>query len=157
MKPVRNASARIVSLQESLDNNLIAGFHSAMSTALPFLDNLVSQPEGKLLAMRHASHTFRLVKQKIYGQSAVTDLTIAAIVSMAQYEHHQNQFQQGSVHLQGLWQIAQLRGGISDLIRSPYGLGQKLLRYSQALTIRVYIIRAYTYVSLGSILSIHCN
>lgn len=98
-----------------------------MSTALLYLDNMAKKPRGKLQAMRHASHTFRLLKQKLCGQDAITDSTIAAVVSMAQYEHNQNHIKQGLVHVQGLWQIAQLRGGISNLIRSPSGLGQKML------------------------------
>jgi hypothetical protein len=115
--------------------NLIAfavGFHSTMAIALSSLDNLLTKPEGKVQAMRHVSHTFCLVNQKLCGQSALTDYTIAAIVSMAQYEHHHNRIQQGSVHAQGLWQIAQLRGGVSNLITSVPGLGLKLLRYNQA-------------------------
>ena len=129
--------------------DFVAGFHSTMSTALLCLDNLISKPGGKLQAMRHASHTFRLLKQKFHTQSAITDSTIAAVVSMAQYEHHQNQFKQGIVHVQGLWRIAQLRGGISNLIRSPSGLAQKMLRYGQASTTTAYIIRAYIDVSQG--------
>lgn len=102
-----------------------------MATALLCLDKVVSKPKGKAQALRHASHTLRLVQQKISSQSAVTDLTIAAVISMAQYEHHRDQFQQEYVHVQGLWQMAQLRG-ISNLITDPSGLGQKLLRYVSA-------------------------
>jgi hypothetical protein len=100
-----------------------------MATALNYLDNLVIEPEGKFQAMRHASHMLRVVNQNLHEQSAINDFTIAAVINMAQYEHHQRQFQQGSIHMQGLWQIAQLRGGVSNLIRSPSGLGQKMLRY----------------------------
>ncbi|KAB8071425.1 hypothetical protein BDV29DRAFT_159519 [Aspergillus leporis] len=60
-----------------------------MATALLCLDNLVSKSEGKLRAMRHASHTFRLLQPNINRQSAVTDLAITAVISMAQYEHQQ--------------------------------------------------------------------
>ncbi|KAE8381499.1 hypothetical protein BDV26DRAFT_255307 [Aspergillus bertholletiae] len=105
-----------------------ACFHSTMATALLSFDSLVSKPYGKMQALRHASHTFRLVNQKLCSQSAVTDLTIAAVVSMAQYEYHQKRYQQGSAHVQGLWQIAQLRGGVSNLATNPSGLGQKVLR-----------------------------
>lgn len=100
-----------------------------MATALSCLAKQASQPEDRLWAMRHVSRTFSLVNQKLAGQNAVTDLTIAVIVSMAQYEHHQNQYQQGSVHVQGLHRIAHLRGGIPQLIKNPTGLVQKVLRY----------------------------
>jgi hypothetical protein len=119
---------------------LPAGFHSTMAIALSSLDNLLTKSEGKVQAMRHVSHTFRLVNQKLCGQSALTDSTIAAIVSMAQYEHHQNRIQQGSVHAQGLWQITQLRGGVSNLITSVPGLGLKLLRYDEATKSAAFVL-----------------
>lgn len=99
-----------------------------MAMALLCLHNLVSQPEDKLLVLRHASHAVRLVNQKLSLNRAVTDPTITAVVSMAQYEHRQNRFQQGSAHVQGLWQMVQLRGGLSNLMSSTAGLGQKTLR-----------------------------
>ncbi|KAJ5886259.1 uncharacterized protein N7473_008933 [Penicillium subrubescens] len=105
-----------------------ACFHSSMATALFCLDNIMGRSENKLQALRHASRTVRLVNQKLSLKSAITDFTIAAVISMAQYEHHQNRFQQGSAHVQGLWQISQLRGGVSNLTGSPSGLGQKMLR-----------------------------
>ncbi|KAH1637309.1 hypothetical protein KXX16_004983 [Aspergillus fumigatus] len=105
-----------------------ACFHSTMATALLCLDNLVSKPDGKLQAMRHASNTFCLLQQKISLQSVITDLTIAAVIGMAQYEHQLHQFQQGSVHVHGLWRMAQLRGGILKLMEGQSGLGEKILR-----------------------------
>ncbi|KAI5918725.1 hypothetical protein F4810DRAFT_704032 [Camillea tinctor] len=103
-------------------------FTDAMATAISCLNNLVSKPEGVLQAMHHVSHTFRLVNQKLSSQSAVTDLTIGVIVSMAQYEQNQTQFQQGSVHVRGLRRITQLRGGMLELTTSSAGLVQKMLR-----------------------------
>ncbi|KAH1597852.1 hypothetical protein KXV95_001375 [Aspergillus fumigatus] len=60
-----------------------ACFHSTMATALLCLDNLVSKPDGKLQAMRHASNTFCLLQQKISLQSVITDLTIAAVIGQS--------------------------------------------------------------------------
>lgn len=103
----------------------ITAFHSSMVTALFCLDKIVGRLESKLQALRHASRTAGLVNQKLSLKSAITDSTIAAVISMAQYEHHQNRFQQGSAHVQGLWQISQLRCGVSNLTGSPSGLGLK--------------------------------
>ncbi|GFF29052.1 hypothetical protein IFM61606_10282 [Aspergillus udagawae] len=105
-----------------------ACFHGVMATTILHLNNLTSKPEGLFEARRHISHTFRLVHQKLSGQSAVTDETIAVIVSMTQYEHYQHQYQQGSVHVQGLRRIAQLRGGLLQLVTGGSGLAQKMLR-----------------------------
>ncbi|OJI99598.1 hypothetical protein ASPVEDRAFT_39002 [Aspergillus versicolor CBS 583.65] len=105
-----------------------ACFHSTMAMALLCMDNIVSQPGDKVLVLRHASNTVRLVNQKLSLNRAVNDLTIAAVVSMAQYEYRQNKLQQGSAHVQGLWQIVQLRGCLSNPISSTAGLVQKILR-----------------------------
>ncbi|KAE8343120.1 hypothetical protein BDV24DRAFT_129712 [Aspergillus arachidicola] len=105
-----------------------ACFHGVMATALLHLNNLISRPEGLLEARRHISHTFRLVQQKLSGPGAVADETIAVIVSMTQCEHFQHRYQEGSVHVQGLLRIAQLRGGLLQLIASGSGLAQKVLR-----------------------------
>lgn len=118
-----------------------------MATALLCLDNLVSKPDGKLQAMRHASNTFCLLQQKISLQSVITDLTIAAVIGMAQYEHQLHQFQQGSVHVHGLWRMAQLRGGILKLMEGQSGLGEKILRYVRSGTIRRYVFCTYIHVS----------
>jgi hypothetical protein len=101
-----------------------------MAAAIVSLNNLGSKPDDALQAMRHMSSTFRLVNQKLADQNAAADLTIAAIISMAQYEQLRNQYRQGSVHVQGLRQIVQLRGGVvRQLMTSPPHLVQKMLRY----------------------------
>lgn len=110
-------------------DNSYAGFHCAMAAAIPYLNKMTNQPEGILQAMHHVLHTLRLVNQKLSGQSTVTDLTIAVVVNMAQYELQQNEHQQGFVHVQGLRRIAQLRGGMPRLKESPSGLVEKILRY----------------------------
>lgn len=103
-----------------------------MATAITCLNGMVSEPEGVLQAMHHRSRTYRLVNQKLSSQNALTDLTIAAIVSMAQYEHHQNQYQQGLIHVQGLRRIAQLQGGVLQFLENnSSGLVQKVLRYGE--------------------------
>ncbi|KAJ5215173.1 uncharacterized protein N7469_011664 [Penicillium citrinum] len=105
-----------------------ACFHSTMATALVYLDGLVSEPGGKVLSMRHASCTLGLIQRVVTCRSEISDLTIAAVISMAQYEHQQHRIKEGSVHIYGLLQMTHLRGGIRDLIATNFGLGQKLLR-----------------------------
>lgn len=101
-----------------------------MATGTVSLSHFVSKPDGASQAMQHMSKAFRLVNQKLASQNATSDLTIAAIVSMAQYEQLWNRYREGSVHVQGLRRIVQLRGGlVRQLMTSPSHLVQKILRY----------------------------
>jgi hypothetical protein len=127
MKPVNTAFIQSVHPMNWANSG--TGFHGVMATTILHLNNLTSKPEGLFEARRHISHTFRLVHRKLSGQSAVTDETIAVIVSMTQYEHYQHEYQQGSVHVHGLRRIAQLRGGLLQLVTGGSGLAQKMLRY----------------------------
>ncbi|GIK05403.1 hypothetical protein Aspvir_009512 [Aspergillus viridinutans] len=47
---------------------------------------------------------------------------------MAQYERHQNQYQRGFVHVQGLRRMVQLQGGVLQVSKSHHILVQKMLR-----------------------------
>ncbi|RHZ53930.1 uncharacterized protein CDV56_107306 [Aspergillus thermomutatus] len=105
-----------------------ACFHCTVATSILCLNNLVTKQEGILQAMSHISHTFRLINQRLSRQEAISDTTMAVIVSMAQYERHQDQYRRGLVHIQGLQRMAQLQGGVLQLLKSHHILVQKMLR-----------------------------
>ncbi|KAF7155892.1 hypothetical protein CNMCM5623_008772 [Aspergillus felis] len=105
-----------------------ACFHCAVATSILCLNNLVTKQEGILQAMSHISHTFRLINQRLSSQEAINDTIMAVIVSMAQYERHQNQYQRGFVHVQGLRRMVQLQGGVLQVSKSHHILVQKMLR-----------------------------
>ncbi|KAF4264592.1 hypothetical protein KXW98_006467 [Aspergillus fumigatus] len=105
-----------------------ACFHCAVATSILCLNDLVTRKEGILQAMSHISHTFRLINQRLSGQEAISDTTMAVIVSMAQYERHQNEYQRGFVHVQALRRMVQLQGGLLQVTKSNHILVQKMLR-----------------------------
>ncbi|RHZ64512.1 hypothetical protein CDV55_106705 [Aspergillus turcosus] len=105
-----------------------ACFHCAVATSILCINNIVTKQEGMLQAMSHISHTFRLINQRLSRQEAISDTTMAVIVSMAQYERHQNQYQRGFVHVQGLRRIVQLQGGVLQVSKSHHILVLKMLR-----------------------------
>jgi hypothetical protein len=106
------------------------GFHCAVATSILCLNNLVTKQEGILQAMSHISHTFRLINQRLSLQEEISDTTMAVIVSMAQYERHQNQYQRGFVHVQALRRMVQLQGGLLQVSKSHHILVQKMLLYA---------------------------
>lgn len=99
-----------------------------MALSVIALNNLVINQEDHMQAIRHLSHTFRLVNERLSGNDAVSDTTIAVVVMMAQYERHSSQHSQGLVHLKGLQRIVELRGGISQLTKNKPSLAQKIFR-----------------------------
>ncbi|GFF43166.1 hypothetical protein IFM58399_06857 [Aspergillus lentulus] len=105
-----------------------ACFHCAVATSILCLNNLVTRPDGILQAMSHISHTFRLLNQRLSLQEEISDTTMAVIVSMAQYERHQNQYRRGFVHVQALRRMVQLQGGLLQVSKSHHILVQKMLR-----------------------------
>jgi hypothetical protein len=91
--------------------------------------NLLSvNQESHRQAMRHVSQGLRLINQRLSGEDAVSDISIASVIGMAQYERHQEQYRQGVVHLRALQRMAKLRGGITDLTRKQPYLAQKMFR-----------------------------
>lgn len=79
-------------------------------------------------ALRHLSCTFRLVNERLSGNDALSDDTMAVIVAMTQYERLRGQYHQGLVHFKGLQQMVKLRGGIIQLVSDAPELARKLFR-----------------------------
>ena len=94
------------------------------------LNGLLVQQEDPAETFRHLSHTFRLLNERLSGNEALSDTTVAVVVSMAQYELLQEHYSQGLVHIKGLQRMIELRGGISQLTKTSPGLLPKIFRYS---------------------------
>lgn len=78
--------------------------------------------------MRHMSQALRLINEGLSGNDAVSDQTIAAVVLMVLYERQQGQFRRGLIHVKGLRQMTELRGGMSQLARTKPALIQMIFR-----------------------------
>ena len=99
-----------------------------MATFITILNRLETQPDNATKAIQHLSQTFRLINERMSGADAVSDRTIAAVVGMAQYERMQAHYRRGFIHVQGLRQMAKLRGGIRNLKRQMPDLTKKMFR-----------------------------
>jgi len=78
--------------------------------------------------MRHLSQTFHLINQRLSSCDPVSDSTIAVVVSLTHYDRLQGRYRQGLVHLKGLQQIVELRGGVSEFTKSNRSLALKIFR-----------------------------
>ncbi|KAL2820354.1 hypothetical protein BJX63DRAFT_311578 [Aspergillus granulosus] len=102
-----------------------AYFHCWMAISILCSKSRVNEPER---GVRHITHTYHLVQERLYGKEATSDMTIAVLVNMSQYERLQEQYERGFIHVQGLYRMVQLRGGMMKLSRECWGIAQKLLR-----------------------------
>lgn len=78
--------------------------------------------------MRHMSQALRLINERLSGNDAVSNQTIAAVVAMVLYERQQGQFRRGLIHVKGLRQMTELRGGLSQLAQTEPSLTVMILR-----------------------------
>ena len=86
-----------------------------MAMTVTVLNNLLMKQEDPAEAVRHLLQTFSLVNERLSGNDAIFDTTLAVVVVMAQYARLQDQYRQGLVHLEGLQRMIELRGGSLSL------------------------------------------
>lgn len=103
-------------------------FHCAIATSVTARNGLVVEKDDPKEAMRHLSQTFRLVNERLSGNDAVSDATIAVVVILAQHERLRGNHREGLVHVGGLERMVQLRGGVTALSRYRPGLTQKMFK-----------------------------
>ncbi|KAF7924188.1 uncharacterized protein EAE97_010800 [Botrytis byssoidea] len=105
-----------------------ACLHCGVAVSVTALNSLVLNREDPKIAMHHLSLAFHLINEKLSGNEAASDTTIAVVLTMSHYYRLQGQVIQGLVHLQGLERMVKMRGGISNLRREQPTLAQKIFR-----------------------------
>ncbi|CZT14338.1 uncharacterized protein RCC_00315 [Ramularia collo-cygni] len=79
-----------------------------------------SNGESSPKALNHISRNFDLIQRRIDGDDALSDSTLAIVVSLFHQEQIRKQYAAARVHMNGLQRMVKLRGGISKLESSPY-------------------------------------
>ncbi|OBT82419.1 hypothetical protein VE02_09391 [Pseudogymnoascus sp. 03VT05] len=105
-----------------------AFFHCAIAASVTARNGLVVEKDDPKEAMRHLSQTFRLINERLSGNDAVSDATIAVVVILAQHERMRGHHREGLVHVGGLERMVQLRGGVTALSKYRPGLTQKMFK-----------------------------
>lgn len=78
--------------------------------------------------LHHIAKAYELVNARLSGPERVSDSAIAAVISLVMYQQVHNQHSAGLVHLDGLYQMIGLRGGIRRLLEGNRALALKALR-----------------------------
>ncbi|KAI1383976.1 uncharacterized protein F4822DRAFT_57322 [Hypoxylon trugodes] len=112
-----------------------AYFHCSIAMCLAAVDSLIVTREESVEAMHHVSSSLRLVKERLSGEKALADTTMATVVAMIQYERLCGQYYQALVHFEGLQEMVRLRGRIAHLRKSKPALVQKIFRVDLELSL----------------------
>ena len=100
-----------------------------MAVSIVAVNRICTYQEDAAVALRHHTHTLRLVSARLSGKDAVTIENIAAVLMLSHYEHSMGQYRRGLVHLNGLLRMLEIRGGIAELARINPNMAQKIFRY----------------------------
>uniref|UniRef100_A0A8H7K555 Transcription factor domain-containing protein n=1 Tax=Bionectria ochroleuca TaxID=29856 RepID=A0A8H7K555_BIOOC len=105
-----------------------AYFHIVMAISITSLNNVMAQGEDPALALQHQGRTVYLINSRLSQANPVSNANLAVVVMIAQYERLRGRFLESLVHLDGLYSMVEMRGGIATLIRDEPSLGQKIAR-----------------------------
>lgn len=78
-------------------------------------------------SVRHLLRATRLINERLSGNDALSDTTLATIVCLIHYECLRGQHHDAMTHFTGLQRIIELRGGVASLMGSPQ-LAEKIFR-----------------------------
>ncbi|KAL2832970.1 hypothetical protein BDW59DRAFT_94644 [Aspergillus cavernicola] len=102
-----------------------AYFHCSLATSILCHRNHRNETTQ---GMHHIARTYRIIQKRLCGNEATSDMTIAILVVMSQYERLQGQYARGYIHVKGLRRMVELRGGVVRLSRECWRVMQKVLR-----------------------------
>lgn len=71
--------------------------------------------ESSPKAMYHLSQTFAQVNKRLQGDDALSDSTIAIVMSLINQEQIRQHLSAAMIHVKGLEKMIELRGGLSQL------------------------------------------
>ncbi|CAG9987540.1 unnamed protein product [Clonostachys byssicola] len=108
-----------------------------MAISITSLNNVMAQGEDPALALQHQGRTVSLINSRLSQANPVSNANLAVVVMIAQYERLRGRFLESLVHLDGLYSMVEMRGGIATLIRDEPSLGQKIARLDLDLALYV--------------------
>lgn len=91
------------------------------------MDSLLGKQETSPRALQHLSNAYRCVRQNIQKDKMPSHSTIAAVMSMAIHEDLRGHSERSKIHVDALYHLIELRGGLDDFEPSSVLL-QKICR-----------------------------
>ena len=112
-------------------------FHCNLAMCEMMSSYMSSTWEASPKVLYHLSNAYRCIKRNLQTQKVPSDETVASIMSIAIHEDLKGQPERSKVHMDALWQIVHIRGGIRQLRNNP-ALCCKVCRYDFRLTVFTY-------------------
>lgn len=78
------------------------------------------QQRASIKATQQLLQAYRLVNSRLSGENATSDCTIAAVVYLSLYERIQGNFHLGQIHVKGLKNMIDQRGGVARLAQNSH-------------------------------------
>ncbi|KAL1878296.1 hypothetical protein Daus18300_002214, partial [Diaporthe australafricana] len=113
-----------------------AYFHSTLAISASYVNFWQRKPSVSPKTLHHIAKAYELVNARLSGPERVSDSAIAAVISLVMYQQVHNQHSAGLVHLDGLYQMIGLRGGIRRLLEENRALALKALRVDVELALQ---------------------
>ncbi len=130
MKHVSSVNATFIQRRSNLTP---LDFHCTLAISASYVDFFERKPGISSKTLYHISQAYALVNSKLSGPESVSDSAIAAVVTLAIYQQVHHLHSTGLIHLNGLYRMIQLRGGIDRLMKENRALALKPLRYVHVL------------------------
>ncbi|KAI1133365.1 hypothetical protein F5Y10DRAFT_287747 [Nemania abortiva] len=80
------------------------------------------------VALHHMSKVYRLVNERLSGNEALSDTTIAVVASINIYDRLYGDPQKALVHLNGVTRMIALKGGVRELAKRNFVIAEKAFR-----------------------------
>lgn len=127
MRPVSLPLRRLLLWRPSFLTGVL-DYHAIAAACLVAFNNASASHGDTAVVYRHCDQMLHLLNEKLSGNDAVSDATIATVVMASQYERYRGSYSNGSAHLDGLERMIGLRGGIRVLTRQTAPLAYKMFR-----------------------------
>ena len=108
-------------------------FHGTLAISASYVDFFERKPGISPKTLYYISQAYALVNLKLSGPESVSDSAIAAVITLTIYQQIHHLHSTGLIHLNGLYRMIQLRGGIARLMKENRALALKALRYVHVL------------------------
>ena len=103
-------------------------FHCTLAISASYVDFFQRKPGISSKTLHHISQAYSLVNEKLSGPDCVSDRAIAAVISLTIYQQIHGLQSIGLIHLNGLYRMVHLRGGIAKLMQEHRALALKSMR-----------------------------
>ncbi|KAI1822037.1 hypothetical protein F4861DRAFT_516509 [Xylaria intraflava] len=105
-----------------------AHFHCIVALSSACAAFLMGDSSHSPVALYHMSRAYRLITQKLSSNEALADATISVVSSTTIYDRLYGDVERSMIHLNGVSEMINLKGGIRALVRRNFVIAEKAFR-----------------------------